>query len=501
MIIDPMFDLFDSLVGGVLHTQHEALMLIDDRQRIVAFNAAAEQMFGCASAQVLGQALERFIPPSHRQAHAAQVAGFTSARKPQQRRMGQHRHVLALRHDGTEFAVEVTLSSVEFAAADGSTHRYFAALVLDRSEEGQLRSGIERYKQRLRSVFELSPVAIWIADDDRIVFANRAAQQQFGAGQELVGQSLYGVFHADSHAALKQQVSRALAGDADAALVQGRIVRPSDASVREVEIAVAALPDHGGATVQMAVADITQRRREASTLEQSRQALRQLSSNIVEAREEERRRIARELHDDLGQRLTALKMELSDLAHATERADHRERLGGVLTMLDETLSSLRRISSDLRPLMLDDLGLNAAIEWLARDVARRMDIAVTTHLRETETTLDDRIATHLFRMVQEALTNVVRHARARNVGITLAHEADDIVLTVQDDGIGYPQRALQREGSYGLLGMRERAGLLGGHVEIHNTPGACLSVRLPRHTPPVVAREEMRHEYAEPLRG
>ncbi len=479
---DPLAEVFDGPFGSILQAAHEAIVMIDARQRIVAINAAAQRMFGCPAGHALGESLERFIPSGHRTAHAARVGEFESSPELQQR-LGRHRRTRAVRADGTEFPVAITLSPVDLATGAG-VHRHFAALVLDLSEESQLRDELARLKRQLRSVFELAPVSIWIVENDRIVFANRAAERHFGAGRPLVGRPLYGLLQPASHVAMRKQVERALAGEPDVALVHGRIASP-DGADREVEIAVAGLPDHGITTVQMVVADVTQRRREASELEASRETLRRLSTSVVEAREEERRRIARELHDELGQRLTALKMELSVLGGVGGRDAQRERIDVMLTMLDETLASVRRISSDLRPLMLDDLGLNAAIEWLARDAARRMGVEVIVQLGENDPPLDDRAATAVFRMVQEALTNVARHARATNVRIALRMEDGELVLTVDDDGIGYPERAMQREGSYGLLGIRERAAMLGGRLDIGNEPGtgARLTVRLPLAQP------------------
>ncbi len=400
-----------------------------------------------------------------------------------QQRLGQRREIVALRADGTEIPIEISLSRVDLMVGK-QVRPYFTALMLDLSEENQMRAELERSERRVRSVFERAPVPIWIAEDHRIVFANRAAERLFGADQALVGESVYRLLHDESHAAVRLQVARAIAGDPELEAVHGRIVRP-DGALRDVEITVSALPDHGDTTVQMVVADVTVRRRETSELEQSRELLRQLSTTLVEAREEERRRIARELHDELGQRLTALKMELSGLAVPSGPPGTQQRVDSMLTMLDETLASVRRISADLRPLMLDDLGLNAAIEWLARDAARRMGIEITLHLEEHESTVDDRLATAIFRMVQEALTNVARHSRATDVQIGLRRSGGELVLVVEDNGVGYPERSMQRGGSFGLLGLRERAGMFGGRLEIGNPPGsgARLTIRLPFGVP------------------
>ncbi len=477
------FDLFDRPMGSILQAAQEAIVMIDEHQHIVALNPAAERMFRCTAHQVLGQSLERFIPLGQRTEHAAHVGEFAGSKLLQQR-LARHRHTTATRLDGSDFPVEITLSPVDMAEGNG-VRQFFAALVLDLSEERQLRDELERFKQRLRSVFELAPVAIWIAESDRIVFANHAAERLFGHDKPLVGQALYGLLATGSHDTIREQMGRTLAGDRDVELVHGSVVR-SDGTQREVEIALAALPDHGRTTVQMVVADVTQRRLELAELAQSRESLRRLSTSVVEAREEERRRIARELHDELGQRLTALKMELSALPGVGAQAARQERVDGLMTMLDDTLASVRRISADLRPMMLDDLGLNAAIEWLARDMARRMGIEITVRLSENDAPVDDRVATAVFRMVQEALTNVARHARATDVTVLLQQHDGELELVVEDNGTGYPKDAMKREGSFGLLGMRERATMLGGHLEFGNAPGsgARLTVRLPLGTRP-----------------
>ena len=235
------------------------------------------------------------------------------------------------------------------------------------------------------------------------------------------------------------------------------------------------------AAVQMVITDVTERAIESRELERSRRELRRLSANLVDAREEERRRIARELHDELGQRLTALKMELSSLASLPQRRDREQRVASMLAMVDETVASVRRIATDLRPLMLDDLGLNAAIDWLAHDSARRMGMEIELQLGIVDPPIGDAATTALYRMVQEALTNIARHAHATRAGIEMRCESDDLLVTVYDNGVGFLQDSMYREGSHGLMGIRERAYMLGGNLELGNRPdgGAFISLRLP----------------------
>jgi len=327
--------------------------------------------------------------------------------------------------------------------------------------------------------------------DERIDFANRAAALLVGerSGESLRGRSLGELLSASTLATLRLARRQALGpGDARggpanpaAPRLAGQLTRP-DGLLRDIEIAFAPLPDHGHDMVQLVIDDVTERQRAAVELERAGRTLRRLQASVVEAREEERRRISRELHDELGQRLTALKMEVTGLAERAGLATGDDRLLGMLTLLDETVAAVRRIASDLRPLMLDDLGLNAAVEWLARDMARRTGIDIEAALDEVQPEPGRRLATAVYRMVQEGLTNVVRHAQATRVRIELRQEDSTLVLRVSDNGVGLRADPLARDDGYGLLGMRERAAMLGGTLSADNQGlggGARLEVRLP----------------------
>ena len=174
-------------------------------------------------------------------------------------------------------------------------------------------------------------------------------------------------------------------------------------------------------------------------------------------------------------------MELSSLGPAAARQDHEARVASMLEMIDDTVGAVRRIAADLRPMMLDDLGLNAAIEWLARDATRRMDIEVTVRLDEDDPPVADDAAIALYRMVQEALTNVARHARATDVAIEMRQIGGELVLSVRDNGVGFPGGERQPGRRHGLLGIRERAYMLGGRLDVDNPPGGGgrITVRLP----------------------
>ena len=200
-------------------------------------------------------------------------------------------------------------------------------------------------------------------------------------------------------------------------------------------------------------------------------------------REDERTRLAREIHDELSGSLTALKMDLSLLPDRAAK-DHKlflEKLRSMSQLIDTTLAQVHTIVTELRPVVLDKLGLVAAMEWQAREFQERSGIACETHLPADEISLDSDRATAVFRIFQEALTNVARHANASKVVVDLKREADSLILAVRDNGKGIDEAAIHASNSLGLLGIRERATAFGGNIELTALPerGTCVTVRIP----------------------
>jgi signal transduction histidine kinase len=191
-------------------------------------------------------------------------------------------------------------------------------------------------------------------------------------------------------------------------------------------------------------------------------------------REEERTRLAREVHDQLGHALTALKMDLAWLGRRghLDNPALAEQVRGMTELLDETIREVRRMATSLRPPVLDDVGLVAAIEWQARDFETRTGISCRLTTELADRSLDRDVATAIFRIFQEALTNVARHSGASAIDVRLPGSPDQVVLVVEDNGRGITTDEMQGTTSLGILGMRERARLLGGDVTITGEPGA-----------------------------
>ena len=226
-----------------------------------------------------------------------------------------------------------------------------------------------------------------------------------------------------------------------------------------------------------------ERRRAEEQLQQSQDRLRSLTARLESVREDERIRIAREIHDELGQALTGVKLELSLLRDQMPegRPALLATLESISKLVDTTIQSVRRIATELRPVVLDQLGLIPAIEWQAREFQSRAGIQCTLDIYLRSVSLSQVGSTAMFRIFQEILTNVARHARASAVNITLQEQAGTLVLEVRDNGRGVSDAELADPKSLGLVGMRERALLLGGETTINGTPGkgTTVKVRIP----------------------
>jgi signal transduction histidine kinase len=246
---------------------------------------------------------------------------------------------------------------------------------------------------------------------------------------------------------------------------------------------------------QIREAGLENKRREAEEeLKNSREQLRNLSTRLQSMLEEERTRISREIHDELGQMLTALKMELSWLKNqlTEDQTSLRERASSMLKLVDTTLSTMRKISTELRPGILDDLGLIAAIEWQAHEFQNRTGIQCKIHVSPENIALDPVRTTTIFRIFQEALTNAARHSNADKINVRLKKKGNNLILEVKDNGRGIRENEIFHSKSLGLLGIRERVYLWGGKVKIHGIQGkgTTLAVQIPLPASPDASKAE-----------
>jgi signal transduction histidine kinase len=239
-----------------------------------------------------------------------------------------------------------------------------------------------------------------------------------------------------------------------------------------VELSLSKTLFHGHRQLTAVIRDLTERQRSERQLLETNRQLKELSASIQNVREQQRARISRELHDELGQLLTGIRMEVSWLGRhlAGDQSTLLSKIGSIKTQIDQTISSVRRISSELRPLVLDDLGFAAAANWYVDQFSTRTSLPVELRLPDKDPERGNVVATALFRVLQESLTNIARHAEATHVEVRLDFKNEKWLLSIRDDGVGFEYDP-GRLGDIGLVGMRERIQTLAGHFSVTTAPG------------------------------
>ena len=345
----------------------------------------------------------------------------------------------------------------------------------------------DRYHRTIDSVMD---AIVAVDEEQNILFFNPSAERMFGlpANQaigspltRLIPQRHRGTHHLHMDRYMWSNVgSRSMGPQLDISGLR------ADGSEFPIESTISQMIIDGKRQFTAVLRDVTDRHRAEAELRSMNRQLRALSASLQDVREQERTRISRELHDELGQQLTGLKLDLSWLSKRLKEGRELppDTMEEMRRQLDEAIASVRRISTELRPLILDDLGFGEAVSWQAAEVAKRSGLEIRLDLEAAERVRNSDLATALFRIVQESLTNCVRHAQASSVEVSLVADVKDLVLTIRDDGRGFANEGRQG-GGIGLVSMRERADALGGLLEISSSPGAgtIIQVKISLHMP------------------
>ncbi|AZF02264.1 putative two-component sensor, near polyamine transporter [Pseudomonas orientalis] len=355
------------------------------------------------------------------------------------------------------------------------------ALLAAREESAARAAGAEALQLTQFSIDQSTVGILWVNWDSHVRYANRAAETMLGydAGA-LIERPLIDVDPALTMDRWLNLWKRARASEEGARTFATDCLR-ADGSILPADVSLSFLRFADGEYLVVYLTDVTERRRYVAALLQSEAQLRELSAHLETVREEEKARIAREVHDELGQMLTVLKLETSmcELAYAQLDPGLNERLNSMKRLIAQLFQLVRDVATALRPPILD-AGIASAIEWQARRFEARTQIPCLVRVPENPPILSDAKAIGLFRILQEALTNVMRHAQAHTVELTLGVDGPNLRLTISDDGIGFVQ-AQGRAVSFGLVGMRERVLIMGGQLSLVSElgEGTTLSVTVP----------------------
>jgi PAS domain S-box-containing protein len=448
---------------GLLESAPDAMVIVDGLGKIRIVNSQTEKLFGYPRQQLYGKSIETLIPERFRGIHLKHRSDYF--RNPQARAMGAGLELYGQRKDGREFPVDISLGLLN--TPEGIL---ITAAIRDITE----RKRAQETLQEQATLLDLAQDAIIVRNmSGGIVFWSRGAEQMYGWTRvQAMGKSTHDLLQTQfpvSREALDASLLRV--GQWNGQLVHFR----SDGTGIVVASRQIVQRDEQGHPVAILEinSDVTERQRAQSELQVSYTQLRALTSRLQTVREEERSRIARELHDELGQALTALKFDLASLTDRLPRRNEmlRAEAQEMSDEIDATIKTVRRISTELRPGMLDDLGLAAAIEWQVQEFAGRTGIACEVNLPDQDRLPSREQATAIFRIFQETLTNVARHAEATQVKVNLEMADGEIRLRVRDNGRGFDAAETVNGHSLGLLGMRERAELLGGTFQVESAIG------------------------------
>ncbi len=340
----------------------------------------------------------------------------------------------------------------------------------------------------LRALIDSASEGIWAIDaNQQTTRVNRALLDMLGATEhDMLAKPIYHFFDEEDFATVQKLVEESLGPGASHHFEM--TLKRSDSSKICCQFSTATIRDEMGNGIGSfaLITDITERKKAEQALLESRSQMESLSMFLQTALENERKRIARELHDELGQTMTALHFDLKWLDENinAQESDIHNKLYSMKALVSRTVDSIRRISEDLRPGMLDDLGLAAAIEHYVVKFSEKSGIECALFMNDTDFDLDEQVATALFRIVQEALTNVARHSGANHVTIRLQELEDKMLLIVQDNGRGLPPTPnINNRKTYGLMGMRERVKMIAGTLDIFNEAGAGARIEacVPKH--------------------
>ncbi len=364
----------------------------------------------------------------------------------------------------------------------------YIGIILDVTERKTSEERIVNSEESKRLILNSALDAIVIVDSiSKITFWNPQAEKIFGwAADEVIGKTLMEtIIPAEYEKAHRQGMQHYLqAGEGP---ILNRLIEVSACNkaglMFPIELSILPVEQETGRSFCAFIRNITERKQAESSLKESSEQLRELSRHLQKVREEERTKIAREIHDELGQQLTGLKMDIAWLMKKSgmDNPDIKNKFADTLSLVDKTVRSIRRIATELRPSIIDDLGLNASLEWQVAEFGKRMDSEIKYKNSFDDTNINPDISIGLFRILQESLTNIAKHSAAKKIKINIGQINDAVQLTVEDDGVGFDTTAKKDQLTFGLMGIKERTSMLHGECTVFSKPatGTKIEVIIP----------------------
>jgi PAS domain S-box-containing protein len=457
------------------------IALVDMRGHPVEGNPALQTMLGYSKLELAQKAFTEFTHPADSQADWSLFTELVEGRRDQ-----YQLDKPLYRKDGQIVWGRLSASLVRSQKGEP---KYVLGTVEDISQRKQAEEALRVSEARFRALSECAAAAIFIYQGNRFLYANPAMEVITGYSlDELLGMSFWEIAHPDVRERVRERELALQRRELVPLRYEIEIVTKAREE-RWLEFSGARFELQGRLAVLGIAFDVTERKRVEGKLRDLVGQLHALADRLQTVREEERAKLAREIHDELGQALTAIKMDLGSIFR--ELGDNAKPLAGapesILKLVDQTIRTVGRIASQLRPGILNNLGLPAAIEWATAEFQTRTGIKCHLEMQEGAIVLDRERTTDIFRIFQETLTNVARHSGATELQVRLYRQNANTILEVRDNGVGIQPQHLIGTASLGIMGMRERALVLGGQLEIAGRPGegTIVSVSIPDPSPTI----------------
>jgi PAS domain S-box-containing protein len=454
---------------ALIEQASDAIMITDFQGNFLEVNSTLCRMFGYSREELLKSNIAYLLDPEELKMAPIQFALLASGQAVLRERRMLHK-------DGSIIEVEANVKRTP----DGR----LLAIARDITERKRAAQQVLKEKEISDSIINSLPGAFLIREiGGGIIRWNKQLEEISGySPEEIPHLPPYHFFEEDNKEYMRQRVSNLLVNEKSSFEVI--IVTKEGKRLPFFLTAMIMVLEEKPCLVVIGF-DISERKAVEDDLQTANEQLRHLSAHLQHVREEERKTIALEIHDELGQQLTALKM---DLSWAMKKSARESIIYGKMSdmnkLVDHTISTVRRISSELRPSILDDLGLAEALDWQSAEFEKRYGINTRFHCSLTDLKISPDIVTGLFRIYQESLTNVARHAKADNVWGSLELENDHVILQVKDNGKGFDTQTAGNKGTFGLIGIKERTHMMGGRYTILSSQnkGTTITVSVPIQT-------------------
>lgn len=466
-----------TMLAHAVRSINECVSVTDKADNILFVNDAFLQTYGYERGELQGKDISIVRSPNNPPPVVEEILPATI-------RGGWQGELLNRRKDGSEFPISLSTSVVR---DDNGKPVALIGVAVDITERKRAEEALKESEERYRAIVETAPDVIYTlaVDNGKFTSLNPAFETLTGwSSSEWLGKSFVPLVHPDDRQVAMETFKQVLKGEHPSPYELRILAKSGEYLVGEFT----SVPQIAGGKIvgEFGIArDITARklaeeasRQAADEIGKAHEQLLELNKHLTEVREEERAFISREIHDELGQSLTAVKIDLDWVrAHLAKKRGLQHKLDAMLGIVKGTIKNVQRIASELRPGILDDLGLASAIEWYCEEFEKRTGVTCRTDLEEIQTE-DPHKNLAVFRILQETLTNVIRHSYAKTVNVKLSRVDENIVLELHDDGIGISRDNIDSKKSRGLIGMRERANQFNGNFEISSEPGKGTTTRV-----------------------